>query len=185
MAEMSVAEWVYQFRGYLVAPPLIFAIFWSRFETEAEFIWPLGICLFAFGVGLRIWAQQHLHYRIKVHKTLTMKGPYSFVRNPIYIGNIIISIGAIVISELLWLVPLILIYYLGIYSLVILYEETHLLSKYGEPYRKYMADVPRWVPKALHLKEIRIINEYLHQSIVAEIHCLLLVLPFILKEIIN
>jgi hypothetical protein len=88
-------------------------------------------------------------------------------------------------SELLWLVPFILIYYLGIYSLVIRYEETHLLSKYGEPYLKYMADVPRWVPKVLHLKKIRMMNEYLLQSIVAEIHCLLLVLAFILKEIIN
>jgi protein-S-isoprenylcysteine O-methyltransferase Ste14 len=182
---MSVANWVYRFRGYLVAPPLIFAIFWSRYETEAEFIWPLGISLFIFGVAIRIWAQQHLHYRIKVHKTLTTTGPYSFVRNPIYIGNLMISLGATVISELLWLVPITFFYCLAIYTLVVRYEEAHLLDKYRESYRKYMEEVPRWIPKVIRLKNLGLINEYFQQSIASEIHCLLLILPFILKEIID
>ena len=183
---MSVPKWVYRFRGYLMTPPLIFAIFCFRYEIEAEFIiWPFGICLFIFGVALRIWAQQHLHYRLRVHKRLTMTGPYSFVRNPIYIGNVLICLGATVMSELLWLTPITLIYCWGIYSLAIRYEEAHLLDKYGESYRKYMEEVPRWIPKVLHPQNIGINNEYLRQSIVAEIHCLLLVLPFILKEIIN
>jgi protein-S-isoprenylcysteine O-methyltransferase Ste14 len=182
---MSIAKWVYRFRGYLITPPQIIAFFCYQFETEAEFIWPLGICLFAFGVGLRIWAQQHLHYRIKVHKTLTITGSYSFARNPIYIGNIMISCGAIVISEILWLVPLTLFYCLGIYSLVIRYEESHLSDKYGELYRRYMSEVPRWVPKVLHHPPIVIVNGYLRRSIVAEMHCFLLLLPFILKEIMD
>jgi protein-S-isoprenylcysteine O-methyltransferase Ste14 len=187
---MSASKWVYRFRGYFIPPPLIFAFLCFRYETEAEFIWPIGIGLLLFGVVLRIWAQQHLHYRLKVHKRLTMTGPYSFVRNPIYIGNIMISCGAIVLSELLWLVPITFIYCLGIYSIVVRYEEHHLLSKYGESYRKYMEEVPRWIPKRwvpkfIYLPRLGIINGYLRQSIITEMHCLLLVLPFILKEIID
>lgn len=182
---MLVPKWVYRFRGYLVAQPFIFAFFWFYWETEEYFVWPLGICLFLMGVALRIWAQQHLHYRLKVRKRLTTTGPYSFVTNPLYIGNILMCLGAIVISELLWLFPLTLFYCLGIYSLVVRYEESHLLYKYGESYRRYMVEVPRWLPKVIRLKNLGLINKYFHQSIVAEIHCSLLVLPFILEEIIG
>jgi protein-S-isoprenylcysteine O-methyltransferase Ste14 len=182
---MLVPKWVYGFRGYLVALPLIFALFWFHWETEEYFVWPLGISLFLMGIALRMWAQQHLHYRLKVHKRLTVTGPYSFIRNPIYIGNILICLSATVISELLWLVPLTLFYCLGIYSLVVRYEEYHLLDKYGESYLKYIKEVPRWLPKVIRLKNLGLINKYFYQSIVAEIHCSLLVLPFILKEIIG
>ncbi len=107
---MSVPRWVYRFRGYLVSPPMILAVFCHHLETEGDFVWSFGIFLFIAGVALRIWAQQHLHYRLKSHKTLTMTGPYLFVRNPIYIGNTLILVGATVVSELLWLVPLTLFY---------------------------------------------------------------------------
>jgi protein-S-isoprenylcysteine O-methyltransferase Ste14 len=180
-----IPKWVYRFRGYLVTPPLIFALVWFRYETEVEFIWSLGISLFLLGLVVRIWAQQHLHYRLKAHKTLTVTGPYSFVRNPIYTGNILICIGATFISELLWLVPITFFYCLGIYSLVVRYEEAHLLNKYGESFRRYMLEVPRWFPKVLRSEDMGLINGFLRQSIVVEIHCFLLLLPYILKEIIN
>ena len=71
---MSVPKWVYRFRGYLMTPPVIIAFFCFRYETETEFILPFGMCFFILGVALRIWAQQHLHYRLRVHKRLTMTG---------------------------------------------------------------------------------------------------------------
>jgi len=180
---MLVPKCVYRFRGYLITPPIIFAIFCFGYETESEFIWPLGVSLFIFGVALRIWAQQHLHYRLKVHKRLTVTGPYSFIRNPVYIGNTLICLSATVISELLWLVPITFFYCLVIYSLVVRYEESHLLDKYGESYRKYMKEVPRWLPKVICLKNLGLINEYFQQSIVSEIQCVFLLLPYFLKEL--
>ena len=182
---MLVPKWVYGFRGYLVALPLIFALFWFHWETEEYFVWQLGISLFLMGIALRMWAQQHLHYRLKVHKRLTVTGPYSFIRNPIYIGNILICLSATVISELLWLVPLTLFYCLGIYSLVVRYEEYHLLDKYGESYLKYIKEVPRWLPKVIRLKNLGLINEYFQQSIVSEIQCVFLLLPYFLKELMS
>lgn len=182
---MSVLKWVYPCRSYLVSPPLIFALICFRWEEEGWFVWPLGISLLLFGIFLRIWAQQHLHYRLKVRKTLTITGPYSFVRNPMYIGNILICLGATVISELLWFVPITFFYCVGVYSFVVRYEEAHLLEKYGESYCKYKAEVPRWLPKVPRFKPIGLINEYFYQSIVIESTSLLLLLPYILKEIID
>ncbi len=70
-------------------------------------------------------------------------GPYSFVRNPVYVRNILICTGATMTSEILWFVPVVFLYCLGIYSLAVRYEETHLLDKYGESYRRYMEEIPR------------------------------------------
>lgn len=183
---MSVSPWVYRFRGYLVLPPLILTLICDHWEIEADFItWPLGTFLVLLGTGLRIWAQQHLHYRLKYHKILTVTGPYSFVRNPIYIGNILIYLGATVISELLWFVPITFFYYLGLYSLAVRYEEAHLLEKYGEPYRSYMVKIPRWFPKAMRFENMRQMNEYLGESIVIELPCLFILLPYIIKEILD
>jgi len=94
-------------------------------------------------------------------------------------------LGAIVISELLWLFPLTLFYCLGIYLLVVRYEESHLLDKYGESYRKYMEEVPRWLPKVIRFKNLGLINEYFQQSIVSEIQCVFLLLPYFLKELMG
>ena len=63
------------------------------------------------------------------------------------------------------------------------YEEAGLVKGYGLPYRKYMLKVPRWFPCDLYLRKLRLINEHFFSSIVAEIHCLLFLLPYILKEV--
>jgi protein-S-isoprenylcysteine O-methyltransferase Ste14 len=176
----------YRFRGYLVTPPFIFAFFCFSLETEMDYlIWPIGISLVFAGMILRIWAQQHLHYRLKVKKCLTTTGPYSLVRNPLYVRNILMCLGATVTSELLWLGPIALLYWFGIYSLVVRYEEKHLSEKHGEPYRRYLAEVPRWLPRAIRFKNVEFLNKYFLKSIIAEIQCPLILLPYILKELVS
>jgi protein-S-isoprenylcysteine O-methyltransferase Ste14 len=147
-------------------------------------VWPLGISLVFLGFVLRIWAQQHLHYRLKVRMSLTTTGPYSFIRNPIYVGNTLMCLGATIASELLWLTPITLLYCFSIYSLVVQYEEEHLLEKYGEPYQKYVSEIPRWLPRAIRFRNLGLINRYCLTSVVAEIHCVLLLLPFAFKELL-
>jgi len=102
-----------------------------------------------------------------------------------YIGSTLICLGATVTSELLWLAPIMLLYCFVIYSLVIRYEESHLLERYGESYLTYMSEVPRWFPQTIGLKNLGIKNEYFRAAIIAEVHCTLIILPFLVKEIIS
>jgi len=102
-----------------------------------------------------------------------------------YLGNIQICLGATIISELMWFIPITFFYCLGVYSLVVRYEEAHLLEKYGESYCRYKAGVRRWLPKISRSKPIGLINVYFYQSVVIESPSLLLLLPYILKEIID
>ncbi len=185
---MSVPYWVFRIRNFLACPPLIFALVSQLYEIEAEeIIWPLGVSIVILGVGLRIWAQQHVHHRLIGHKQLTTTGPYGFVRNPLYVGNIILCIGAVVTSELLWLVPITIFWCLGVYSIVIRYEEEHLLKKYGDAYRRYLSEVPRWFPKILSVRNrnLGLVNQYLYRTILVELSSLLLLLPFIVKEVLR
>jgi protein-S-isoprenylcysteine O-methyltransferase Ste14 len=182
---MAVLRMIYRFRGVLVSPPLLFSLVWFNSEVEIDALILVGICIFFIGLALRIWAQQHLRYRLKIKKQLTTTGPYHFVRNPIYIGNTLICMGLTIVSELLWLVPITFIWCTTVYSLVIRYEEARLLKKYGQLYQKYISEVPRWFTLNLHFRNLGLKNEFFFASIVAEIHCLVFLLPFIIKEIVS
>src|SRR5262245_44843480 len=79
---------------------------------------------------------------------LARTGPYGLVRNPLYLGNLLIILGAIVASEVLWLVPLAAVWSFAVYALVVrYYEEPMIGSKYGEEWRRYASEVPAWFPR--------------------------------------
>lgn len=182
---MAVPRTIYRFRGVLVSPPLIFSLVWFHSELENDAFIIVGICIFLIGLTIRIWAQQHLHYRLKIKKKLTTTGPYHFVRNPIYIGNTLICVSLTVVSELLWLVPITFLWCATVYSLVVRYEEACLLKKYEQLYQKYILDVPRWIPQNLNFRKLGLLNDFFSASVIAEIHCLLFLFPYILKEVVS
>ena len=176
---------IYKRRGLLMIPPCLFILFVFYRETEsAALVWPAGLALFCAGVGIRIWAQMHLHYRLRERKILTTTGPYVFVRNPIYIGNTLMLLGVTVLSELLWFLPVMLLWCTVVYHFVVRREETHLADKYGEPYREFMRSVPRWVPR-LGGGETSVygVSRFAARSILVELPCFLLILPFVVKEV--
>src|ERR1700752_2145819 len=139
---------IYTWRGLLAALPVIFSIFCFLGEYENNYvIWPLGLLLFAAGWAMRMWTQKHLGYRLKIKRTVTTSGPYALVRNPIYIGNTLIILGTVVMSEVLWMVSITLLWCALVYALVVRYEEQILAAKYGQEYVDYLAAVPRWLPR--------------------------------------
>ena len=92
--------------------------------------------------------------------------------------------GWTVISELLWLVPVTVLWYSTVYRFVVRYEETHLLEKYGQPYRDYMSQVSRWLPRISSFSTLELRNKYFLASTLKEVHCLLIIVPYVLKEFV-
>ncbi len=182
-------------------PPLLFVLFSFTGRVESKvLVFVLGLVVFFAGFLLRIWAQMHLHYRLPIKKALTATGPYRLARNPIYIGNVIILLGLCVLSGLLWFLPLMLVYAIIVYSLVIRYEESHLINKYGAPYEAYLAAVPRWMPRPgqsigqptpesapqstpQSIRESTDVLQYLLPSVKAEMHNFFYLIPFVVKQI--
>ncbi|MFH1421346.1 MAG: isoprenylcysteine carboxylmethyltransferase family protein [Planctomycetota bacterium] len=141
---MAVPKLVFTLRGLLVSPPLIFAFFCRYKEMENDWlVWPIGASSIFLGIILRIWARW---YKQPARHQLVTAGPYSYVRNPLYISNTLICLGAVFASRLFWLAPVMFVWCIIAYSFVIRYEENLLLQKYGDQYREYMTKISRWIP---------------------------------------
>jgi len=170
----------------LLAPPLLFAAFWIHGETDDDLVnWPLGMVLILAGVTLRVWAQQHLRHRLRQAMRLTTSGPYRFIRNPLYVGNTLVCVGATFLSELLWWVPVTLAWCCILYAFVVRFEEKHLQGLYGAQYQEYRSSVPRWFPRRFSFDNLGMMNNNLWASLRAESAGLLIILPYILKEIVE
>jgi protein-S-isoprenylcysteine O-methyltransferase Ste14 len=74
-------------------------------------------------------------------------GPYRWVRNPMYLGALLVLIGFGLwhasLSMALLALPALALAHL----FVVLYEEPTLRRRFGPPYAAYLALVNRWVPK--------------------------------------
>ncbi|HET6441505.1 MAG TPA: isoprenylcysteine carboxylmethyltransferase family protein [Phycisphaerae bacterium] len=178
---------VFKWRGWLVSLPVVIAFLCSRGEFEHDTVtWAIGGPVFLAAVALRIWAQCHLGYRLRVHKVLTETGPYHYSRNPIYIANITM-IGALVgLMELPWLVAPAVVWCFLVYSAVVRYEEHRLLVNFGDAYRQFTRMIPRWFGwrGALADDGVRT-RRYLGAAFCAEVHCLLFLLLPALKEMVS
>lgn len=78
--------------------------------------------------------------------TLTTSGPYSVVRNPLYLGNFLGTVGFCFAIEQPVVALLTGALFFAAYSAVVDREERDLARLFGEPYRAYLAAVPRWIP---------------------------------------
>ncbi len=79
-------------------------------------------------------------------KKLVARGLYRFVRNPMYIGILSILFGEAALFASLRLTGYAAIVALIFHTFVVFYEEPTLQKQFGESYRSYFAQTPRWFP---------------------------------------
>jgi protein-S-isoprenylcysteine O-methyltransferase Ste14 len=81
-------------------------------------------------------------------------GPYRWVRNPIYIGALLVVLG----EAWLFLSPPLLAYAgamaICFHLFVVGYEEPTLRRRFGGEYRRYQRTVPRWIPRPPRRKHL-------------------------------
>jgi protein-S-isoprenylcysteine O-methyltransferase Ste14 len=100
-----------------------------------------GLLVFTFGMVFTIVAL--LNFASPKDKVIT-KGLYRFSRNPMYIGLILLQIGlGIACSS--WLYLLLTVVLIILLNAVLSSEERFCLYRYGDDYRKYMNNTPRWI----------------------------------------
>lgn len=78
---------------------------------------------------------------------LVTYGVFSWSRNPLYNGNFLIWMGFVVISGVLWFLPIAILLFAIEYSFIVRYEEGVLESIFGEEYLAYKRRTPRWLPR--------------------------------------
>lgn len=77
---------------------------------------------------------------------LVTAGPYAYVRNPSYLGSFLVGSGIVVMSGLLWFLPVYLLLFFVGYQPMVLWEERRLKDMHGDIYVDYKKRVRRWIP---------------------------------------
>jgi protein-S-isoprenylcysteine O-methyltransferase Ste14 len=76
---------------------------------------------------------------------LVTGGPFSFTRNPIYLGNTMLMIGIGLTAGVVWFILLAPVAAFVTQKLAIEREEQHLEIRFGKKYRDYAKKVRRWI----------------------------------------
>ena len=113
--------------------------------------WVLGLLFVVLGEWVRMSgvaaAGTVTRRRSRNVGRLVTYGAFSRVRNPLYVGNFLIWIGFIIVSGLLWFIPVAYALFAIEYTLIVRYEEGVLESIFGDEYLAYKQRTPRWLPK--------------------------------------
>jgi protein-S-isoprenylcysteine O-methyltransferase Ste14 len=101
----------------------------------------IGLPLSALGLLLRGWATGHLEKDRRLAET----GPYAYVRNPLYLGTLVVAAGFVVASRKWLLAALFAAAFVLIYLPAIELEEQHLRGLFPE-FAAYARRVPALFP---------------------------------------
>src|SRR5213596_2233673 len=85
--------------------------------------------------------------RSRAVQRLVTYGIFTWVRNPLYVGNFLIWMGFVTISGVLWFLPAAILLFAVEYELIVRYEEGVLESIFGRDYMDYKNCTPRWIPR--------------------------------------
>jgi protein-S-isoprenylcysteine O-methyltransferase Ste14 len=109
-----------------------------------------GVAVTVLGELIRLWGVRHIGVISRTRSDrvgpLVATGPFAIVRNPLYVGNILLWVGFALTARLAWLAPVILVLLGAEYHAIVRWEERLLESRLGDAYRTYAARVPRWMP---------------------------------------
>jgi protein-S-isoprenylcysteine O-methyltransferase Ste14 len=130
--------------GYVLPLP------WPQ-SPLSDFMFGIGAVLIALALFIDFRAMQTMH----AHQTTVMPnksashlvtgGPFAFTRNPIYLANTMLTIGAGLMSGIVWFLPLAAIAAVLTQEMAIKREEAHLAAKFPKAWRDYAKHVRRWI----------------------------------------
>ena len=114
----------------------------------------IGLIPIMMGVIIYLWCSHIFVFRGKgtpIHFTRTnrliVKGLYKFVRNPMYIGALLILVGEALLFQSKGLLFYALVSFAALHFYILFVEEPHLANTFKDAYNRYRRNVPRWVPR--------------------------------------
>ena len=145
-----IGGWLFRHRTAIPIPIALALILVPAYGSSTLLLL-LGILIAAAGELLRLSAVRHIgtvsRTRTDRLGPLVASGPFRWVRNPLYIGNIALWMGLALVAQLPWLVAPIALILAAEYHAIVRWEEQLLASRLGQPYTDYMSTVPRWIPR--------------------------------------
>ncbi len=103
----------------------------------------LGLGLALLGEVVRLWAAGH----IDKTQALATGGPYAHTRNPLYVGSVLLALGAAIAAASPWVVLGVVLYFAAFYPAVMAEESSFMRAKFGGDYDTWAAEVPAFLPR--------------------------------------
>ncbi len=149
---MDLRALLFKYRSYTPIP-LLLAILLLAKPTPVSLI--TGFLIALAGESLRLWGVRHAGGatrttgQVGAGAVLITHGPFAYVRNPLYLGNFILSLGLCLMANA-WMPWMLLVFVAAFawqYRMIIALEEEHLQQRFGQVYTDYFNNVPRFLPR--------------------------------------
>jgi protein-S-isoprenylcysteine O-methyltransferase Ste14 len=144
-----IGEVLFRNRGWLPVPFLAVPLLVPG--AQAPETWLIGLLMVALGEFVRLAgvaaAGTVTRRRSRTVHRLVDYGAFAWCRNPLYVGNWLIWLGFIVVSGVLWFLPVAALIFAVEYYFIVRYEEGVLESIFGTEYLAYKERTPRWFPR--------------------------------------
>ncbi len=142
-------------RSWLPVPFVLVALLAPGHASAAN--WTVGALVIVLGEWIRLAgvaaAGTVTRRRSRDVQRLVTYGIFGWTRNPLYVGNFFIWMGFVVISGVMWFLPLAIVLFALEYTLIVAYEEGVLESIFGAEYLQFKQTTPRWIPRPPRRRE--------------------------------
>jgi len=110
-----------------------------------------GLPVVLIGEGIRLWGVAIAGSETRTTgpvggSFLITRGPFAHVRNPLYVGNILVYTGAGIMADTPILAAVAFVWFFVQYSLIVSLEEEYLRTRFAAEYAAYCREVPRFLP---------------------------------------
>jgi len=147
----DIRRLIFTYRSYTPIPFLLVMI-WFAHPTALSLI--VGFAVVFVGEMIRFWGVSIVGAETRTTGDvggtyLITNGPFGYVRNPLYLGNMLLYAGVGVMSMALypWLLTVAIVWFYAQYYLIVTKEEEYLAERFGEEYEAYSKAVRRFLPR--------------------------------------
>ena len=147
---MKLGKFLFRHRSYTPIPLILFLLV---FASPNWILFFSGLFIILTGELIRFNGVAYAGRATRTTRKagagrLITDGPFAYVRNPLYIGNYLISLGMVVMSGAFfpWMILIHFVLFFFQYQNIVLYEEESLKKKFSD-YQDYFSHVNRWLPR--------------------------------------
>ena len=146
---LKIGERFFKYRDYTPIPFVIITLIYAAADRNSLLIGSISMIV---GECIRLIGVSYIGgvSRTKTYSTgqkLINSRPFSLVRNPLYLGNLFLSTGIIILANVsVYFVLAFIVFFFCQYIPIVLWEESNLKQIFGSEFEDYMQKVPRWIP---------------------------------------
>jgi len=158
----KLASTLFRYRSYT---PIPFLVVMLIFQDATPISLVTGFTVAVVGELIRFWGVSWAGSETRTTSevggsNLVISGPFAYVRNPLYIGNILIYLGIGIMSFALFPYLQIgaLLFFVFQYHFIVKEEENFLHKNYSNFYTEYIKNVSRFLPRLTPYKNPEIVQ---------------------------